>query len=147
MTDFYNTRQGKGRIMRGKEKQNMKTALHFLLISFLIWVIPFVSSFPFFGRDGKLTVSFWVFKLVMAVVLTLSSFFLFQWLYSVNPQAAGGLSSLLLLGLGAALISMLFDAFTVIPFNKMPIPQYAAQVASFYLLIVIISLVTGNRTQ
>ena len=131
----------------GQGATNMKTILHFLLISFLIWVIPFVSSFPFFGKDGKLTVSFWVFKLVMAVVLTLSSFFLFQWLYSVNPQAAGGLSSLLLLGLGAALISMLFDAFTVIPFNKMPIPQYAVQVASFYLLIVIISMVTGTRTQ
>lgn len=125
----------------------MKTTLHFLLISFLIWVIPFVSSFPFFSRDGKLTVSFWVFKLVMAVVLTLCSFFLFQWFYSVNPRAAGGLPSLLLLGLGAALISILFDTFTVIPFNKMPVSQYAIQVASFYLLIVIISLVTGTRTQ
>ncbi len=131
----------------GQGETNMKTTLHFLLISFLIWAIPFVSSFPFFGRDGKLTVSFWVFKLVMAVVLTLCSFFLFRWFYTANPQTVVGVSNLLLLGLGAALISILFDAFTVIPFNKMPIPQYTAQVASFYLLIVIISLVTGNRTQ
>lgn len=125
----------------------MKTTLHFLLISFLIWVIPFVSSFPFFGRDGKLIASFWVFKLTMVVVLTLSSLFLFQWFYTANPQAAVGIPNLLLLGLGAAMISILFDAFTVIPFNKMPVSQYAAQVASFYLLIVIISLVTGTRTQ
>lgn len=125
----------------------MKTTLHFLLISFLIWVIPFVSSFPFFGRDGKLTVSFWVFKLVMIVVLTLCSFFLFRWFYMANPQMAAGIPSLLALGVVAALISILFDAFTVIPINKMPVQQYAAQVASFYLLIVIISWVTGIRTQ
>lgn len=125
----------------------MKTSLHFLLISFLIWVIPFVSSFPFFGRDGNLTVNFWAFKLTMVVVLTLSSFFLFQWFYTTNPQAAVSTSRLLLLGVGAALISIFFDTFTVIPLNKMPIPQYAAQVASFYLLIVIISLITGSRTQ
>lgn len=131
----------------GQGETNMRTTLHFLLISFLIWVIPFVSSFPFFSRDGKLTVSFWVFKLVMVVVLTLCSFFLFRWFYSVNPQAAGGITSLFLFGFGAALISILFDVFTVIPLNKMPVPQYAIQVASFYLLIVIISLVTGTRTQ
>lgn len=125
----------------------MKTSLHFLLISFLIWVIPFMSSFPFFGRDGKLIIGFWVFKLTMVVVLTLSSFFLFQWFYTTNPQAAVGAANLLLLGVGAALISIFFDAFTVIPLTKMPISQYAAQVASFYLLIVIISLVTGSRTQ
>lgn len=124
----------------------MKTTLHFLLISFLIWAIPFVSSFPFFGRDGKLIVSFWVFKLVMALVLTLSSFFLFQWFYRVNPHAATGILSLILLGFGAALASIFLDAFTVIPFNNMPVLQYTTEVASFYLLIVIISLITGLRT-
>jgi hypothetical protein len=123
----------------------IKIFFHFLLVSFLIWLIPFLASFPFFGRNGKLTVNFWVFKTTMIIVLAATTYFLFQWFYVTNLISNESFSLLVWIGIGVAIISILFDIFTVIPFNKLTLANYVAQIAWLYIIIVIISVFVGSQ--
>lgn len=123
----------------------MKTTLYFLLVSLLIWLIPFLAGFPFFDRTGKLLVNFWLFKSVMVIVLLISSYVLLNWFYGNNLNVAYTLPMFLLIGFGVAVINIALDFLTVVPLNKLTIPQYFMQIGWVYVLIVAMSIFVGNR--
>jgi glucan phosphoethanolaminetransferase (alkaline phosphatase superfamily) len=116
--------------------------IRFLIVAFLIWLIPFLVSLPFFNRDGQLQTNFWLFKGVMGLVLSSSSFILFRWLawrWSPRPRPV----TMALLGLAAAAISVALDAVTVIPLAQMGLSDYIVQIVSLYLLIIGMSVAAG----
>lgn len=123
----------------------MKTSFHFLLISFLIWLIPFIVGFLFFDRSGKLLVNFWLFKSIMVIVLLISSYFLLRWFYTSNPQILSTLPVFILIGLGIALLNIVLDFFTVIPLNKLTMLQYFTQIGWVYIFIILMSVFVGSR--
>jgi hypothetical protein len=123
----------------------MKTTLYFLLVSFLIWLIPFLAGFPFFDRSGKLLVNFWLFKSVMIIVLLISSYFLLNWFYGNNLNITHSLPTFLLIGFGIAVLNIVLDFFTVVPLNKLTVPQYFIQIGWVYVLIIAMSVFVGNR--
>jgi len=123
----------------------MNTLFRFLLVSFLIWLIPFVISFPFFDSEGQLIVNFWAFKAVMVGVLIVSTFYLFRWLYRSLVLPNRHWTAFALVGLGTLAINVGLDMVTVIPFTNMTPVQYVTQVASLYLCIIAISTYTGGR--
>lgn len=125
----------------------MKTTLYFLLVSFLIWLIPFLAGFPFFDRTGKLLVNFWLFKSVMVIVLLISSYFLLHWFYESNPNITNTLPMFLVIGFGIALLNIVLDFFTVVPLNKLTISKYFMQIGWVYVLIVLMSFFVGNHQQ
>ena len=126
----------------------MNILWRFLVVSFLIWLIPFVVSIPFFDRAGQLTINFWVFKALMATTLIGSAFPLFHWLYRSLALPNRHWTIATGLGLGALSINILLDMITVIPFTNMAVTDYIVQIAVLYLFIPIISVYIGiNATQ
>jgi hypothetical protein len=115
----------------------VNTVWRFLLISFLLWLVPFVCSFPFFTRQGTLTINFWLFKGLMTLVLVVCAFVLFRWFYGSTPLPDGNWPLYALVGLGAVLINIGLDTQTVMRFTAISWGQYAAQVGSIYLLVIV----------
>jgi hypothetical protein len=123
----------------------MRFVLHFLLTSTLIWLVPFVASFPFFDRTGALTINFWAFKALMAAVLMTTSFFAFRVLYRRASRTKQPWTFYLFTGLGALAISVILDAFTVIPLTGITPVDYVQQIVSIYLLIPILAVYIGGK--
>lgn len=117
----------------------MRQPVRFLVVALLIWLIPFLVSLPFFNRDGQLMVNFWVFKGVMAVVLSGGAFLLFRWLMR-SWAPAPRRTTAVILGLGAVVVSIALDSLTVIPLTQMGLGEYLAQIVSLYTLIILMGL-------
>lgn len=76
--------------------------------------------------------------------LSSHAFVLFRWLVGgCSPQPR--LTTMALLGLGAALVSIALDAVTVIPIIQMALSEYIVQIVSLYLLIISMSVAAGMR--
>jgi hypothetical protein len=123
----------------------MRFVFHFLLMSIVIWLVPFVASIPFFDRTGALTINFWAFKALMTALQIATCLFAFRRLYRRTGMDKPMWTFHLLTGLGALAISVLLDAVTVIPLTGIPPLDYVQQVVSIYLLIPLISVYIGNQ--
>ena len=121
----------------------MRFVFHFLLMSIVIWLVPFVASIPFFDRSGALTINFWAFKALMTALLVTTSFFAFHRLFRRAGRQERRFH--LFTGLSALAISVLLDAVTVIPLTGITPTDYVQQIVSIYLLIPIIALYVGSR--
>lgn len=116
--------------------------LHFIIAALGIWAAPFIASFPFFSRDGKLVANFFVFKAVMAIVLSVTTYFLAKWYFGKHIPESLFIAALTLIGIAA--VSIIIDQFTVIKFTKMSYAEYYIQVVSLYSLIIIVGLVAAK---
>lgn len=125
----------------------MRTTLRFLLLAILIWLIPFALSIPFFGADGQLAINFWLFKLIMFVVLTLTCFFLYRWFYKSALLPNRDWRILALIGVGVLIINVLLDSITVIPLGQMTAAEYVTQIGVVYLMMVASSIYVGAQQQ
>ncbi|MBI1294236.1 hypothetical protein GC175_04675 [bacterium] len=123
----------------------MRFVFHFLLMSVVIWLVPFVASIPFFDRTGALIINFWAFKALMTALLIATCFVAFRRLYRRTGMDKPVWTFHLLIGLGALTISVILDAVTVIPLTGIPPLDYIQQVVSIYLLIPLISIYVGNK--
>ena len=121
----------------------MRFVLHFLLMSIVIWLVPFVASIPLFDRSGALIINFWAFKALMTALLVTTSFVAFRRLFRRAGRQERRFH--LFIGLGALAISVLLDAVTVIPLTGITPTDYVQQVVSIYLLIPVIALYVGSR--
>jgi hypothetical protein len=120
----------------------VKHVLFFVAAGFLIWLVPFVASIPFFSREGVLQINFWLFKMLMAAVLLATSALVFRWLFNRRPAWR---SRAVWIGVGAAIISVLLDLPTVVTMFGMSLSAYAVQVLPVYSLIVLVSAWIGAR--
>lgn len=116
--------------------------VHFILTALGIWAVPFIASFPFFSRDGKLVVNIFVFKLAMAIVLSITTYFLSRWYF--GKSIPDTLSDAMFVLLGIAVVSIVIDQFTVMKFTKMSYAAYFVQTVSLYSLIIIVGLVAAK---
>ena len=123
----------------------MRFVFHFLLMSIVIWLVPFVASIPLFDRSGALIINFWAFKALMTALLLATSFFAFRSLFRRAGADRKPWRFHLFIGLGALAISVLLDAVTVIPLTGITPTDYVQQVVSIYLLIPVIALYVGSR--
>lgn len=114
----------------------------FIVAALGIWAVPFMASFPFFSRDGKLTINLVVFKIIMAVVLSVTTYFIARWYFGKNIPDTLVNASLVLLGIAA--VSIVIDQFTVMKFTKMSYIAYLVQIVSLYSLIIIVGLVAAK---
>jgi hypothetical protein len=115
--------------------------IRLLLTGTLIWVVPFVISFAFYDRSGKLNVNYDFFKSFMIVVSSLTSMYaLARYFRSVNGNY---LRKSLTAGIVWLIINLLLDMFILIPMAKMPLEDYFMAIGVRYLQIPIFCLTVG----
>jgi hypothetical protein len=118
-------------------KQYLKNALY----GFLAWLIPFVASFFFYTREGRLTIDVFLFKSIMIVVGSVSAaFLLVSYFKTIN---ADHLREGVIVGLAWFSINIALDLLVLIPMSGMSLPDYFAQIGLRYLVIPAMSIAVG----
>lgn len=107
-----------------REMDDVATVLPYALAS---WLVPLVSSLPFFGRDGKLTVDKIAFKSVMVVVGVTSGCAL------MKSATRSGVRDGPLLGLSFLLVNWIGDIIFLVHFAKMPFKTWFVEIGVRYL--------------
>lgn len=112
-----------------------------ILYGFLAWLIPFVASFFFYTREGKLTIDIFLFKSIMIVVGSISAaILLLLYFRRINGDY---LREGILVGLTWLGINVLLDLLVLIPMSGMSIADYFTQIGIRYLVIPVMSTTVG----
>lgn len=114
-----------------------------LLASAAIWAVPFLASMPFFGRDGELITSFWLFKGTMIIILAIVAVAAFRWLYAEWPAPGLSIGGFVLIGAATVAIQVLLDLPTIVRMQQMSTGRYLIEVGIVYTILIVISVVIG----
>jgi hypothetical protein len=117
-------------------------AVHFALAAIAIWLVPFMTSTPFFDRDGNLKANLIIFKICMAVVLSIVTYVVARWYFGKYAPSSYGVATASLVGF--SIVSIIIDQFTIMKMSNISTSTYIAQVVSIYTLIVLIGLLTAK---
>jgi uncharacterized membrane protein YpjA len=116
-----------------------------ILYGFLAWLIPFVASFFFYTREGKLTIDIFLFKSIMIVVGSISAaILLLLYFRRIN---ADYLKEGILVGLTWLGINLLLDLLVLIPMSGMSIADYFTRIGITYLVIPVMSITVGTALE
>jgi uncharacterized membrane protein YpjA len=116
-----------------------------VMMGILIWVVPFLASFAFYDRMGKLSVSEDGFKSIMVVIST-----------SVGMYALGShfrsiknnyFREGIVVGIVWLVINLLLDMIILVPVAKMQMKDYLMSIGLRYLQIPVISIALGAILQ
>ena len=112
-----------------------------ILYGFLAWLIPFVSSFFFFSREGGLSIDIFLFKSIMIVVGSISAAILMvSYFKRINTDF---LKEGVTIGAVWFAINILLDLLVLIPISGMSIPDYFTQIGIRYLVMPVMSITIG----
>ena len=121
--------------------KKLKKYLKNILYGFLAWLIPFVASFFFYTREGKLTIDIFLFKSIMIVVGSISAaILLVLYFRKINGDY---LKEGIIVGLTWLGINLLLDLLVLIPMSGMSIADYFTQIGIRYLVIPVMSITVG----
>ncbi len=119
----------------------MNKYLKNVLYGFLAWLIPFVASFFFYTREGKLTIDVFLFKSIMIIVGSISAaFLLISYFKGINDYY---LKEGIMVGVIWFGINILLDLLVLIPMSGMSITDYFTQIGLRYLVIPAMSITVG----
>lgn len=119
----------------------MKKFLRILLFGIITWLIPFVSAFFFYTKDGQLNIDIYLFKTIMILVGSLSgALFIILYLIKVSNNL---LKESILIGLAWLIINYLLDFIILLPMSGMALGEYFTQIGLRYLVLPIMSITVG----
>ena len=113
-----------------------------VLYGFLAWLIPFIASFFFYSREGKLTIDIFLFKSIMIVVGSFSAaILLVSYFRNINVDyfKEGIIVGMIWFG-----INIVLDLLILIPMSGMSITDYFMQIGLMYLAIPAMSIAVGT---
>lgn len=119
----------------------MKKYLRILLYGFLAWLIPFISAFFFYTREGKLNIDIFLFKTIMIIVGSITGAILL--ILYFKKIHADYLKEGILVGILWFVINILLDLLVLIPMSGMSISDYFTQIGLRYLMIPAMSIAIG----
>lgn len=119
----------------------MKKYLKIAFYGFLAWLIPFVASFFFYTREGKLTIDIFLFKTIMIVVGSITGAFLLVSYF--KKITADYLKEGITVGVVWFGINILLDLLVLIPMSGMSLSNYFTQIGLRYLVIPAMSIAVG----
>jgi hypothetical protein len=119
----------------------MKKALKIFFFGALSWLIPFLASFPFFTKDGKLSIDQGLFKSIMVVVGLATGIFL-TYLYFKKLDGRYCFNGFLI-GLIWLVMNCGLDILVLLPMSKMALPAYFMEIGVRYLSIPLITIGMG----
>ena len=119
----------------------MNKTLRNILYGFLAWLIPFVSSFFFYSKEGGLVIDIFLFKTIMIVVgAIVGAFLLVSYFKRIR---ANYLMEGIIVGLTWFIINILLDIFVLIPMSEMSLSSYFAEIGLRYLVMPVMSIMVG----
>jgi uncharacterized membrane protein YpjA len=119
----------------------MNKTLRSVLYGFLAWLIPFVSAFFFYSKEGGLTIDIFLFKTIMIVVgAIVGAFLLVSYFKRIN---ANYLMEGIIVGIVWFVINILLDILVLLPMTEMALPDYFAEIGLRYLVIPVMSIMVG----
>lgn len=119
----------------------MNKTLRNILYGFLAWLIPFVSAFFFYSKEGGLVIDIFLFKTIMIVVgAIVGAFLLVSYFKRIR---ANYLMEGIIVGLTWFIINILLDIFVLIPMSEMSLPGYFAEIGLRYLVMPVMSIMVG----
>ena len=119
----------------------MNKTLRNILYGFLAWLIPFVSAFFFYSKEGGLVIDIFLFKTIMIVVgAIVGAFLLVSYFKRIR---ANYLMEGIIVGLTWFIINILLDIFVLIPMSEMSLPSYFTEIGLRYLVMPVMSIMVG----
>lgn len=110
--------------------------------SFLIWLIPFILSFPFFTREGVLIIDRTFFSVIMTLSLIIVfCFFLYRYLNKIKD---GPEKKILYFGFSAFIVSIFLDLIFLVGIFNMTSEEFLKWTFPSYLNILIISFLVSK---
>ena len=119
----------------------MKKYLKITFYGFLAWLIPFIASFFFYTREGKLTIDIFLFKTIMIVIGSITGAILLVSYF--KKITADYLKDGIIVGVVWFGINILLDLLVLIPMSGMSISNYFTQIGLRYLVIPAMSIAVG----
>jgi len=120
----------------------MKRYLRICLYGFLAWLIPFVTAFFFYSKEGKLAIDIFLFKSIMIVVGSISAaYLLITYFKKVN---SGFLKEGIIVGVVWFGLNIVLDLLILVPMSGMTIPAYFTQIGLRYLAMPAMSVAVGT---
>ena len=119
----------------------MNKILKLLLFGFLAWLVPFVTSFFFYSREGQVLIDIFFFKTIMILVGALTGALLLVLYF--KPLRKRYLREAVIAGLVWFAISILLDLLILLPMSGMPAGTYFTQIGLRYLTLPIMSTALG----
>jgi hypothetical protein len=122
----------------------MKKYLKNVLYGFLAWLIPFVTSFFFYSKEG-LTIDIFLFKSIMIVVGSISAAILLVSYF--KKISAAYFKEGIIVGIVWFGINILLDLLILIPMSGMSIADYFTQIGIRYLVMPAMSITVGKSLE
>ena len=121
--------------------KKMNKNIRNILYGFLAWLIPFVTAFFFYSKDGGLVIDIFLFKSIMIVVGAISGAFL---LISYFKKISNGyLREGIIVGLTWFSINILLDLLVLIPMSGMSLADYFTQIGLRYIVMPVMGIMIG----
>lgn len=127
--------------MKPKTKKHLKNILY----GFLAWLIPFVSSFFFYTKQGGLSIDIFLFKSIMIVIGSISAAFLLVSYF--KKIKANYLKEAITVGIVWFIINIALDLLILIPMSGMGIADYFTQIGIRYLVIPAMAVMIGKALE
>lgn len=121
--------------------RKMNKHIRNILYGILAWLIPFVTSFFFYSKEGGLTVDIFLFKSIMIVVGSISAAILLVSYF--KKIDTGYLKEGIIVGLAWFGINVLLDLLVLIPMSGMSVADYFTQIGLRYLVMPVMSIMVG----
>ena len=119
----------------------MKKYLKITAYGFLAWLVPFLSAFFFYTREGKLNIDIFLFKTIMIIVGSITGAILL--VYYFKKVGEKYLQEGIVIGVIWFCLNILLDMAILLPMSKMPIPDYFTQIGLRYLVMPAMSIAVG----
>jgi len=116
-----------------------------VLYGFFAWIIPFVASFFFYSREGKLNIDVFLFKSIMIVVGSFSAAILL--IYYFKNIKVDYLNEGIIVGVIWFSINIVLDLLVLIPMSGMSFVDYFMQIGLRYLAIPAMSIAVGTALE
>ena len=119
----------------------MKKYLKLAFYGFLAWLIPFVTAFFFYTREGKLNIDIFLFKTIMIIVGSAAGAILLVSYFKkvISDYLKEGIR----VGFAWFAINILLDILVLIPMSGMSISDYFMQIGLRYLVMPVMSIAVG----
>lgn len=118
----------------------MNKTLKNILFGFIAWLIPFVASFPFYGKDG-LMIDIFLFKSIMIVVGSVTAAVLLVLYF--KKITTGYLKEGIVVGIVWFVLNIALDLLILLPMSGMSVPAYFTQIGLGYLSIPAMAIAVG----
>jgi len=119
----------------------MNRQIKIILYGFLTWLIPFITAFLFYTKEGELTIDLFLFKSIMIVAGSAAGALLL--IIYFRKIEKNYLREGITVGLAWLAINIILDLIILVPMSQMNTGAYFAEIGLRYLTIPITSTAIG----